>query len=377
MDVSLNSILALVGRIDDATGFDAPRERFRRFLAEYVTDAGIARSFIEQVQHSLNDQHRRALQDLVVLLGRFLGFETTFGGSPRPGHVKHDGQWRGHPQLDIDVQVRTDQAAQPVPPDAYRSLQLAASRAVESRIRHLTLVVVTPLHAARTAFDEAAATDKLDDGARVVSVRSLLWLADVVSSGRFSREEVVQLLTAGSDLDIVVDLMSRLTAKPQKQEPSIEPELPAPAVSEHGYWIMTIEPDEHVSPEQIVRAVIRRRHLLAIRDTGLDLPVRAGDWTCFAVQGKGILGHAQVDAIADPAGLVRNAEQYRAVLQLTDVEIYDTPVALPEPVPALVKDEHARGEGGEPILTSLSREQFAGLTVRHHENRAEDLRHAG
>ena len=40
MAITLNQILELVGKLDDATGNDTPRERFRRFLRENVRDIG-------------------------------------------------------------------------------------------------------------------------------------------------------------------------------------------------------------------------------------------------------------------------------------------------------------------------------------------------
>ena len=40
MSVTLDDVLALAGRLDDSGGFDAPRERFRRFLTEHATREG-------------------------------------------------------------------------------------------------------------------------------------------------------------------------------------------------------------------------------------------------------------------------------------------------------------------------------------------------
>ena len=47
MNISLTDLLPLVGRLDAAPGFDTPRERFRRFLLEHVTDVPTARALIE------------------------------------------------------------------------------------------------------------------------------------------------------------------------------------------------------------------------------------------------------------------------------------------------------------------------------------------
>src|SRR5438445_5379314 len=71
-------LLMLAGRLDDSPGFDTPRERFRRFLLERVTDVQFACALADEWQRSPGDQARRALQDAVVLLGRFLGLEPIF-----------------------------------------------------------------------------------------------------------------------------------------------------------------------------------------------------------------------------------------------------------------------------------------------------------
>ena len=100
MSLSLNQLLTLVGPLDDAPGFDAPRERFRRFLTENIADVEPLKGLIEDAQRLVGEQPHRALQDALVLLGRFLGFETTFGTYQRlPGALQFEGQWRSRHRL--------------------------------------------------------------------------------------------------------------------------------------------------------------------------------------------------------------------------------------------------------------------------------------
>jgi hypothetical protein len=79
MTLTLNQILALVGKLDDTPGDETARERFRRFLKENVHEVGQIRDYIEECLRSSGDQYNRALQDLVNYLGNFLGFDVTFG----------------------------------------------------------------------------------------------------------------------------------------------------------------------------------------------------------------------------------------------------------------------------------------------------------
>jgi hypothetical protein len=387
MSVILNDLLALVGRLDDSPGFDTPRERFRRFLLDRVSDPGVARSLIDQSQRSLDEQHHRSLQDAIVVLGRFLGFETGFGTYQRvAGAAKHDGQWRSRRRLEVVLDVRTDETPRSDLDELSRALSgLAASS--RSDVPHLGLVIVTPLYGGRARLDDAVHAEKSLPDVRVVSIRSLLWLADMVSAGRLKHHEIVRLLTSGASLDFVVDLLERFATGAEESaeenaegsgESSVAAEGAAPSVrSEPAYWVATIDRDETATPEQFVESVIRRRQILGVNDGGADLRARAGDWICFSVRGKGTVGHARVDSVINGTSLIRGSDRFTGVFRLTDTEIYDAPIALDpeteqkrlaEPVPA---DQHG------PFLGPVSREEFAELTARALESRAEAASHAG
>jgi hypothetical protein len=79
MSFALKEILGLVGKLDDTSGDETSRERFRVFLKENITEVGQIRDYIEECLRNSGDQYNRALQDLVNYLGHFLGFEVTFG----------------------------------------------------------------------------------------------------------------------------------------------------------------------------------------------------------------------------------------------------------------------------------------------------------
>jgi hypothetical protein len=372
VNVTLNEILALVGRLDDAPGFDTPRERFRRFLFERVTHADIARSLIEQSQHSLGEQHRRALQDAIVMLGRFLGFETTFGTYQRvAGAVKYDGQWRSRHRLEIVLEIRADQSPRADLEELSRSVQaLSAPTHIESEVRHLGLCVVTPLYGGRARLEDALLGEKPQPDLRITSVHSLLWLASSVSAGNLRHEDVLQLLTSGGSLDLVVDLMERVGTGGREETSTHAPAptqvlFPSPALhTEAAYWLATIERDETTTPEQFVEAVIRRRQLLGVTDSGPShMKARAGDWICFSLPGKGIVGHARVHSLTDGTALIRDAHRFSSVFTLKNVEIYETPVALGLATGQSRMGDRMTGEGGGPLLASVSYEEFAELTA--------------
>ena len=112
MNVTVSQVLAMVGRLDDSPGFDTPRERFRRFLVQRITDPQAARLVIQQCQQMSGEQNHRALQDAVVLLGRFLGFHTAFRQYQHdPGAAPITGEWESRRRLRVLLSLCTDQTA--------------------------------------------------------------------------------------------------------------------------------------------------------------------------------------------------------------------------------------------------------------------------
>ncbi len=328
MSVALDELLLLVGRLDDAPGFDAARERFRRFLLERVTDASTARTLIEECQQSVGEQRHRALQDLVVLIGRLLGFEIGFGAYERaPQEGGADGQWRSPGLLTVMLHVRTEQTAD-APLDALAAAVTPPSEdsVGDSRIG---LCVVGRQFAARARLGELIAADARLRQIRVVSVQSLLSLAAQVAARRVAHEEVVKLLRSGFSLDFVIELVDR----PANGKPSEDNGAAAsPGVAAHSdpaFWVATITGNEMSAASRVLQSVIAHRRVLAIYHAGRFRADGApGDWVCFFLPGKGVVGHAQLmSVIEDGASVVRHASRFSRVYRLADVTLYEQPIA--------------------------------------------------
>jgi hypothetical protein len=373
MNITLNELLLLLGRLDDAAGFDTPRERFRRFLVEHVTDVQIARPLIEECQRSVGEQHHRALQDLVVLLGRFMRFETTFGTYERlPGGVKLDGQWRSRGRLDVVLEIRTDQTSDATLESLGRAVAAVAATAQVDVDARIGLCVVGRHYVGRGRLEHAASLDKQAE-LRVVSVQSLLSLATKFSADRLSHGEVVKLLRSGFALDFVIDLLDRpadaARLREVVQESPVHPPAPTPAAEpvalEPEFWVATIAASDMASPEQLVASVIVERRVLGICHEGLLKEDGApGDWVCFFLPGRGIVGHAQLSSVVeDGASVLRNADRFDRVYRLNEVEVYDDPIvqALRAERPFAVPPADAELAG--PCLSPISRQDFAAMTA--------------
>ena len=370
MSVSLHELLPLVGQLDDAQGFDTARERFRRFLLDGITDISSARALIEECQRSVGEQRHRALQDLLVAFGRFLGFAVEFGPYDLTASEREtSGWWRSPGSLEVALEIRTEHNAT----STLERLALAAET------RSIGLCIVARQYAARARLLDVPAEFP---ALRVVSVRSLLALGEQVSAGRVSHLEVVDLLRSGVALDFVIDLMNRPTADhrdvPPLDEPAVSAEAGAPA-----FWVATITGDDATTPEQLIESVVAHRGVLAICDAGgaggYGSP---GDWVCFFVADKGIVGHAQLESlITDGPNPVRQAERFNRVYRLAQVTLYERPVVRETEGPGAIRGAGAPGVVIEappeaPLagsyLSRVAERDYLALTTSRDEQAAAD-----
>jgi hypothetical protein len=367
MSISLADLLPLVGRLDDAPGFDTPRERFRRFLVERATHLRTIHGLIEECQRSVGEQHHRALQDLIVVVGRSLQFAITFGEYERSADESHNhGRWRSAGLVDIILQIETDHTAATLEPLA-RAVA-AGHPEGDSDEPRIGLCVVGRQSAGRGRLARLVAEGQFPD-VRVVSVKSLLSLAAHVSADCVSHAEIVELLRTSPALDFMIDLMTR----PGGGTPSMESrevreehrgqsavDDPRPA-----FWVAVINGDAMVTPERWLASVIADRHVLAVNGGdqihGHGSP---GDWVCFFLANKGIVGHAQLAAVVERrATVVRQSERFGQVYRLANLTLYERPVvqALRAGRPFAVPS------GSTPVagscLTPIAPQDFTALTI--------------
>lgn len=386
MSFALQEILTLVGRLDDGPGFDTPRERFRRFLTERLTDVAGVRALLAQCQQGLGDQPARARHDLIVLLGVFLGFEVSFGGYEPPAGPPHlSGHWRSRRRARIVLDVRSEQTAGADVDELSRVVaELAANTPPDLDERWVGLCVTTPFYAARRHLESLLAQRPSSD-IRCVSVESLLWLADMVSADRLTHNDVLRLLTSGPDSDFTIDLMRRMATggasmPPESRETSGPPQPSQPVQAESAgplsivdrserrgretdFWLASLVADETSSPEQLLDFVIRGRQLLGVSDSGpFPMPVHEGDWVCFYIAGTGIVGHAQfAGLIPDASTVIRDAGRFTAVFQLKNVSIYDAPNRVSiESLGLQIPGRMPYDDGA--VLAPISRRDYEALT---------------
>jgi len=365
MSVSLEHILTLTGRLDDASGFDAPRERFRRFLADYVRDPQTARQLIAQCQHMPGTQHRRALHDLVVVLGQFLGFHTAFGPSTLvPSGLQVDGTWQARTSDPITIDVRLAPTSAAEFDQQLQSAATSAAAITDGPAHHRELYIVTPLSMNRTRLQDALAATRGAVPIGVVTLHTLVTLSDLVSAGRMTHDEIVKLIQSDLGPDFVVGLLDQGVAA-EVETPAVP--SPEPQASSHSpspsFWIAPVVPDYSTSPEEFLEVVVSQRHAFGI--TAVEPSTAApktDDWICFYIPDKGVVGHARIASFVGQTGTVREPRRLRQILILQDLELtLQTPIA-PD-AEAQLRLHTARGPAQRAqILMSVSRESFETMT---------------
>lgn len=338
MSVSLKQILDLVGRLNDAPGTENSRERFRRYLRENVTEVGQVRDYIEECLRNKGDQYSRALQDLVNHLGMFLGFEVEFGRYQGvPGQIGHDGHWMSPTNYHVVVEVKTTEVyAVKTSTLANYVNDLISERKIPNGESALGLYVVGRPDAELRQIENAIVAEGRTHQLRMISVESLVSLAELMNDYDVSHEDVLAVIRpSGPTIDPIVDLMARLVAEPKDVnvmvEPVVEPEVAPPVIEaeeEVAYWLTPVKSDEEQTAEEVIQVLVGEKSFYAFGDrTPGRKHLKPGDWICFYATGNGVVAHARV--VTAPRKEVRHSERYPWVFELDSTQLYlDNPVVI-------------------------------------------------
>jgi hypothetical protein len=330
MSISLNQILALVGKLDDSPGQDTPRERFRRFLKENVNEVGQVRDYIEECLRVSGDQYNRALQDLVNFLGYFLEFEVTFGRYHGvQGQIGFDGHWKSPTGFHIVVEVKTTEAyAIKTSPLVGYVDELISEKKVPNWDNALGLYVIGRPDPEIRQIENAILAEKRTHQLRIISVESLLSLAEMMNEYDVSHQDILAVFCpSGPTIDPVVDLMARLVAQrqaeelPEKQTPTSEPS----AEGEVAYWLTPVKSDEEETAEEVIQTLVGQEQIYAFGErTPGRKHLKPGDCICFYATGKGVVAHAKVFTKPEkkPHRKVSHPEMYPWVFGLENAQLY-------------------------------------------------------
>ncbi len=360
MDFTLDKLLTIVGRLEDGTGFDTSRERFRRFLIERIDGLESARTVIQECREQSGEQSHRALQDAVALCGRFLGFETAFGRYHHdPGAMPLHGFWHARRRLHVTLVLCTDQST-----DINLDTVSRGITEGEGGYPRIGLLVMTPLYAGKERLENILAAGK-HTNVRLISLSGLLRFCGMVVDGQLTHENVLQVLNPGVTLDAQLDFLEHVVAANRDSPPDAPAVAPVTGRESHEprFWVSALRPNPLTPTERIVSALIATRQILGINPApGLEDRVRPGDAVCVFVAGRGIVAHAGIAGIlSDGSKIIRDSARFTHVLRLTNVNVYDTPVVPNQEL--AVKLELALTGDIEDVTAPISRREFESITA--------------
>jgi hypothetical protein len=287
MSIELDQILALVGKLDDTPGEQTPRERFRRFLKENVLEIGRIRDYVEECLRNSGDQYCQALQDLVNHIGRFLEFDVIFGRYHGvQGDIGFDGLWTSKAGFQLVVEVKTTEGYSVKTSTLMDYInQLISEKRISNWDHVIGLYVVGRPDPEIRQLENAIIAERRTDQLRLISVESLLALAEMMNEYDVAHEDILAILRpSGPTIDPVIDLMTRLVSE-EKEEQIQAKETPLPETrtkDETSYWLTPVKSDETCTAEECIQSLVGREHIYAFGDrTPGRKHLKPGDWICF------------------------------------------------------------------------------------------------
>jgi hypothetical protein len=335
--ITLGEILDLVGKLDDSPGEDTGRERFRRYLGKNLLAPGQVRDYVEESLRNTGDQYNRALQDLVNHVGKFLGFEVAFGRYQGVrGEIGFDGHWKSPAGFHIVVEVKTTEVYSVKTATLVDYInQLISAKAIPSWDQGLGLYVIGRPDPELRQLENAILAEKRSDQLRIISVNSLLSLAEMMTEYDVRHDDILAIIRpSGCTIDPVVGLIERVVAEPPQEvevSPSVKP-TPITLERDVAYWLTPVASDEEQTAEEVIQALVGDTGIYAFgeRTPGRG-KLKPGDWMCFYASGKGIAAHAKVSSapVKKPHRKVRHSDKYPWVFSLTDAVLHlDNPVVI-------------------------------------------------
>ncbi len=211
---SLDELLGGFGRLDDAPGSETGRTRFRNFLRDNAPDLDVIDDYIRTCRARPDEQHDRALQDLLNHLGTRLGFDVEYGPYVRlPGSIASHGRWVSPAGDQVVVEIRRRESYADQRPTLARLLeQLIHERRIAGWDRALGLYILTEPGIDPRHLEKSIQSESRTHSLRMVRPESLLSLARLVESGSIAHADVMTLLGATRpEIDPLVELTSRIT----------------------------------------------------------------------------------------------------------------------------------------------------------------------
>jgi hypothetical protein len=350
MNTTLAQILSLVGVIDDSPGKDNSRERFRRFLKDNAKDVSQLRDYIQECltpHPNSGPQYNRALQDLVNHVGIFLGFEVEFGlYQGVQGQNGFDGHWNSPRNFHSVTETKTTDTYAIKTANLLGYIdRLISEKRIPNRDNALGLYVIGRPDAGLKQLENSIIAENLNHQLRVISIDSLLSLAEVMSKYTVTHQDILDILRPSRPrVDEVVDLIARVAAE------SSEPPTDAGggAAGDAVFWLTSVKSTEDETAEECIKRLVGEMHFYAFgeRAAGRQL-MKAGHRIAFYATTKGVVAHATLASAPQkkPRPDGTTVDDFPWVCTLKDASLY---LGQPVAIDAKLRLELKAFEGKKP-----------------------------
>jgi hypothetical protein len=276
------------------------------------------------------------------------------------GAIGYDGLWRSG-DLAIVVEVKTTDAYA-VRTDTLLGYihRLISDHRVADREHVLGLYVVGRAEAALTQLKNAILAERHTQQLRVITVESLLSIAELVQDERISQDEAVVLLKPTSPLvDDTVRLLARVAATPPGDPrvpqtgdalgltttSSSSPTAAAASTESRAYWLTAVSDTQETSAQEAIRTLLAAGWYVYGERTPGRKRLQVGDGLSFYESGVGVVAAAEVASLPErrTLSLIRDAEKYPWAFRVTKVRyFFDAPVVIDAPLRAQLEAFHGR-----------------------------------
>jgi hypothetical protein len=265
------------------------------------------------------------LQDLVNHTARLIGFAVDFGRYQGvQGAIGYDGIWRSG-DLAIVVEVKTTDVYTVRTATLLNYVdQLISDHRVTDWDHALGLYVVGRAEAALTQLENAILAERRTQQLRVITVESLLSIAELVQDERISQDEAVVLLKPTSPfVDDIVRLIARVAATPPGDPrvpqtgdtlgltttTSPSPTAETGSTESRAYWLTAVSDDQQTSAQEAIRTLLGAGWYVYGERTPGRKRLQVGDGLCFYESGVGVVAAADVASVPErrPLAIIRDA----------------------------------------------------------------------
>ena len=359
--LSLDGILGLVGTLDDSTGEDTPRQRFRRFLRESVTTTGAVRDYIEACVRNKGPQYDHALQDLVNHAASLIGFEVEFGRYRGvTNDIGHDGLWRRE-DFTVVAEVKTTDtfAIKTAPLVGYVDRLISEGR-ITDWDHAMGLYIVGRTDSDLIQLAHSIVAEKRTHQLRIATADTVLSLAELVQDQQITPDEAVDLLRPASVFvtdtvqllarvaarssigSILAEVPARYDASPPDGDtktiaapvPTLQPRNARQDSSGRLFLITPVSNKSEMTAKDAILGLLQAGWYVFGESTPGRKRLKPGDRMCFYESGVGVVAEAEVASRPEKkppivGGFARNLDDYPWSFRVTNPRFFfDYPIVI-------------------------------------------------